>query len=109
MCDSQRTHPLRIAGLEPIAATVRAFDVVRNPLEDWSTQRREFFENVPPLEMTVELLREQLAEASQIRDEAAEHKEAAEKLEELSERFLRDTEVFLTVQEVGGGAVNGPV
>ena len=44
-------HLPRVAGLEPIVETVREFDVLKIPLEEWCNRQREFFDNLPPLEV----------------------------------------------------------
>lgn len=86
----------RIAALEPVIETVCEFDEHKNPLADWCTQQQEFFENLPPLEVTEEQLKEQLAVFQAIGADIEAHGAAVEKLDEVSDKFLRDTEVCCT-------------
>ena len=86
-------HVRRIAGLEPIKETVHEFNMVKNPLEDWCTQQREYFEHLPPLEVTEEQLWEQAREFEAVTADIAAHREPSEKVEEMAQRFLRETEV----------------
>ena len=69
------------------------FNVVKNPLEDWCTQQREYFEHLPPLEVTEEQLREQAREFEAVKADIAAHREPSEKVEEMAQQFLRETEV----------------
>ena len=67
--------------------------MVKNPLEDWCTQQREYFEHLPPLEVTEEQLREQAREFEAVKADIAAHWEPSEKVEKMAQRFLRETEV----------------
>ena len=67
--------------------------MVKNPLEDWCTQQQEYFEHLPPLEVTEEQLREQAREFEAVKADIAAHREPSEKVEEMAQRFLRETEV----------------
>ena len=87
----------RIAGLEPIVETVCEFNMVKNPLEDWCTQQQEYFEHLPPLEVTEEQLREQAKEFEAVRADIAAHQEQCEKVEELAQRYLREMEVGVVI------------
>lgn len=83
----------RLAGLEPIVETVRNYDSVSNPLEDWCSQKREAYEQLPPLEVTEEQLVQQKEETLAIKEDVSTQENAVEKLQEYAEQFLRDTEV----------------
>ena len=87
----------RIAALEPVVETVCEFDENKNPLADWCTQQQEYFESLPPLEVTEEQLKKQQAEFEAIKANIEAHSTAVDKLEEVSEKFLRDTDVSWTI------------
>ena len=73
--------------------TVREFDSVSGPLEEWCTATRESYDQLQPLEVTVEQLEQQRDELAGIRKEVVGQEEAVEKTQELAEQFFRDTEV----------------
>ena len=73
------------------------FSAVKNPLEDWCTQQQEYFEHLPPLEVTEEQLREQQEEFEAVRADIAAHREPSEKVEELAQKFLREMEVGVVI------------
>lgn len=83
----------RLAGLEPIVQTVRNYDSVSNPLEDWASQTRESYEQLPPLEVTEEQLVQQKEEILALKEDVGAQDDAVEKVQEYAELFLRDTEV----------------
>ena len=62
-----------MSGLEPITETVRAFDSVKNPLEEWCLQTRSRLEELPPLEVSVELLSRQQCEFEGVYDDIVAH------------------------------------
>lgn len=83
----------RLAGLEPIVATVREFDLLIGPLDDWCTSTREKYSQLEPLQLTVEALQVQKEEVVEIRVEIDAHQETVEKAQELAEQFFDNTEV----------------
>ena len=79
MCNSSFTLSIRLSGLEPIVATVREFDSVSGPLEEWCTATRESYDQLQPLEVTVEQLEQQRDELAEIRKGIVGQEEAVEK------------------------------
>lgn len=92
-CGIDVANSSRIAGLEPIVETVRAFESAKNPLEDWCTQQKELFETLPPLEVAEEKLEEELRKMESVEAEVGAQTEAVERVGELSVKFIKDTEV----------------
>ena len=83
--------------------------MVKNPREDWCTQQREYFEHLPPLEVTEEQLREQAREFEAVKADIAAHQEPSEKVEEMAQRFLRETEVGARMSGWVWSSAGGPV
>ncbi len=83
----------RLAGLEPIVQTVREFNLLFGPLDDWCTVTREKYSQLQPLELTVEALQVQKEEVVEIRTEIDSRRETVEKAQELAEQFFESTEV----------------
>ena len=92
---SLTTSAYRIAGLEPIVDVVVEFDLNKNPLGDWCVQQQEYFESLPPLEVTPEQLLEQQKAFQEVVSDIAAHSEQVEKTEEVALKFIREAEVCL--------------
>ena len=87
---------------------MRSYESVGGPLEDWCTEQRELFEQLPPLEVTVEELTQQQEEIQTIRASIGSRKGTVEKVQQLASQFLRDTEVSLKeIIRVSGFPVHG--
>ena len=69
------------------------FDTVKNPLEDWCVQQQEYFENLPPLEVTPEQLLEQQKTFQLVVADVETHSEQVEKTEQVALNFIREAEV----------------
>ena len=75
------------------------FDRVKNPLGEWCVQQQEYFENIPPLEVTPEqLLQQQTALEAVVADIHA-HSDQVEKTEEVALKFIREAEVRCSMYE----------
>ncbi len=88
--------PHRLDGLEPIVQTIREFDLLIGPLENWCTITSEKYDQLQPLALTVEVLQKQKEEVAEIRQEIDRQKEAVEKAQDVAEQFFNDTEVSLS-------------
>ncbi len=83
----------RLTGLEPIVETVREFDRLIGPLEEWCSVTREKYSQLQPLELTVESLQLQKEEVVELRGEINAQRETVEKAQEIAEQFFDYTEV----------------
>ena len=83
----------RIAGLEPIVDVVVEFDRVKNPLGEWCVQQQEYFENLPPLEVTQEQLLDQQKALEAVVADIEAHGEQVASTEEVALKFIREAEV----------------
>lgn len=85
----------RIAGLEPIIDVVVEFDFVKNPLGEWCVHQQEYFESLPPLEVTPEQLLDQQKAFQEVVADIQAHSEQVEKTEEVALKFVRESEVCI--------------
>jgi len=87
----------RLAGLEPIVDNVLEFDTLKNTLEEWCIQEQETVDQLPLLEVTKEKLLLQQKECHALLEGCMAQVEPLQKLDELAEQFLRDTEVGVVI------------
>ena len=92
-----RTFEYRIAGLEPIVDVVVEFDEVKNPLGEWCVQQQEYFESLPPLEVTPEQLLDHQKTFEVVVADILAHGEQVERTEEVALKFIREAEVCMCV------------
>lgn len=83
----------RLLGLGPILDRVLEFDTLKNSLEDWCVQQQELIEQLPPLEVTEEMLLPQQTECSALLDDIVVRSESIQKLQAIATQCFRDTEV----------------
>ena len=91
------TFEYRIAGLEPIVDVVVEFDGVKNPLGEWCVQQQEYFESLPPLEVTPEQLLDHQKTFEVVVADILAHGEQVERTEEVALKFIREAEVCMCV------------
>ena len=71
------------------------FDGVRNPLGEWCVQQQEYFESLPPLEVTPEQLLDQQRTFETVVAGILAHREQVERTEEVALKFIREAEVCI--------------
>lgn len=89
-CDA---FPLRLSGLEPVVDKVVEFDDLKHSLGEWCIQQQETIDQLPLLEVTEKQLLQQQQECHALLEDITSHSESVQKLEDIADEFLRDTEV----------------
>ena len=73
------------------------FDGVKNPLGEWCVQQQEYFESLPPLEVTPEQLLDQQKTLEAVVADIEAHSEQVERTEQVALKFVREAEVCVCV------------
>ena len=73
------------------------FDGVKNPLGEWCVQQQEYFESLPPLEVTPEQLLDQQRTFETVVTDILAHGEQVERTEEVALKFIREAEVCISL------------
>lgn len=100
-----RTH--RLSGLEPIVDKVLEFDDLKNTLGNWCVSEQETLDQLPLLEVTEVKLQLQQQECHALLEGITVQSSPLERLQDIADQFLRDTEVWGWRGGMGGGEGRG--